>query len=209
MKKIIVFVIFITTISFSASIHDGIKAYEHKDYKTALNIFKELGDFNTFNEELAQYYLGKMYFKGIGVEKDYEESHRWYLLSALQGNKESQFFSGFMYNFGKNKDYKKAKIWYEKSALQGHAEAQYNLAELYYHGSWFGIEQSLKKAAEWYEKAAIQSHTNAQLQLGIMYSNGWGVRQDLKIAKEWYGKVCDSGNQVGCDNYKKLNEQGF
>lgn len=85
-----------------------------------------------------------MYFKGIGVEKDYEESHRWYLLSALQGNKESQFFSGFMYNFGKNKDYK-SKNLVRKICTSRAVEAQYNLAELYYHGSWFGIEQSLKK----------------------------------------------------------------
>ena len=41
-----------------------------------------------------------------------------------------------------------------------------------------------------------------------MYGNGEGVRQDYKKAKEWFGKACDNGSQVGCDEYKKLNEKG-
>ena len=42
-----------------------------------------------------------------------------------------------------------------------------------------------------------------------MYKNGYGVKQDKKIAKEWFGKACDGGFQVGCDNYKILNQQGY
>ena len=30
-----------------------------------------------------------------------------------------------------------------------------------------------------------------------------------KVAKKWYGEACDGGDQGGCDNYKKLNQQGY
>ena len=42
-----------------------------------------------------------------------------------------------------------------------------------------------------------------------MYLNGKGVKQDKKVAKKWYGESCDGGDQVGCDNYKLLNQQGY
>ena len=42
-----------------------------------------------------------------------------------------------------------------------------------------------------------------------MYDNGEGVRQDKKRAKEYFGKACDGGLQIGCDNYKILNQQGY
>ena len=48
-----------------------------------------------------------------------------------------------------------------------------------------------------------------QYNLGVFYANGEGVKQDYFKAKEWFGKACDGGVQLGCNNYKKLNEQGY
>jgi len=42
-----------------------------------------------------------------------------------------------------------------------------------------------------------------------MYLNGDGIRQNKSTAKEYFGKVCDLGDQDGCDFYKQLNEQGI
>lgn len=57
--------------------------------------------------------------------------------------------------------------------------------------------------------AAQQGDAEAQNSLGVMYAKGQGVRQDKRIAKEWFGKACDAGLQAGCENYRKLNEQGY
>lgn len=35
------------------------------------------------------------------------------------------------------------------------------------------------------------------------------VRQDKRQAKEWFGKACDNGHQAGCEEYRKLNEEGY
>ena len=45
--------------------------------------------------------------------------------------------------------------------------------------------------------------------LGFSYKYGQGVRQNFSTAKEYYGKACDLGLQLGCDDYRKLNEKGY
>ncbi|MDH3257453.1 MAG: sel1 repeat family protein, partial [Nitrospinota bacterium] len=45
----------------------------------------------------AQYNVGLMFFKGVGVEQDYEEAYRWFLKSAEQGASNSQGFLGILY----------------------------------------------------------------------------------------------------------------
>ena len=49
---------------------------------------------------------------------------------------------------------------------------------------------------------------NGCYNLGLLYHQGLGGRQDYKKAKELYAKVCDEGDQDGCNMYKKLNEEG-
>ena len=66
-----------------------------------------------------------------------------------------------------------------------------------------------KTAFTIFEDLAKKGDAKAQYNLGIMYDNGEGVRQDKKRAKEWFGKACDNGFQIGCDEYKKLNQQGY
>ena len=97
--------------------------------------------------------------------------------------------------------------WFTKAAGQGHADAQYELGVMYAQGH--GVRQDYQKAFEWYTKAANQGYTLAQNNLGVMYENGQGVRQNKSTAKRYYGQACDHGNQLGCDHYRRLNQQGY
>lgn len=72
-----------------------------------------------------------------------------------------------------------------------------------------GVQQNYVQAFTWYKKSAEQGFTKAQYNLGVMYANGDGIKQNPLKAKEWYKKSCDNGNQKGCNNYRKLNEQGY
>ncbi|MFV9616915.1 MAG: tetratricopeptide repeat protein, partial [Gammaproteobacteria bacterium] len=87
---------------------------------------------------------------------------------------------------------------------QGDAEAQNSLGIMY--GIGYGVRQDYKQAVKWYQKAAKQGSAKAQSNLGIVYLNGEGVKQNKATAKEWFGKACEDGNQIGCDNYQKLNK---
>ncbi|MGX8221503.1 tetratricopeptide repeat protein (plasmid) [Psychrobacter celer] len=130
---------------------------------------------------------------------------------ANEGSELAQRIMGDLYIDGNQvlnveKDLVKSFRWYEKAAKQGLVSAQNNIAYMYSEG--LGVRQDYNKAGEWYRKAASSNHGGAQIGLGIMYANGEGVRQDYKIAKEWFGKACDNGEQIGCNNYRILNEQG-
>ena len=64
MKKIILILGFFTTLLFSSSYEDGLKAYKNSDFKTALLIFEELA----LKDDLkAQSKLGFMYLYAKGV----------------------------------------------------------------------------------------------------------------------------------------------
>jgi TPR repeat protein len=43
--------------------------------------------------------------------------------------------------------------------------------------------------------------------LGFNYANGFGVRHNIQKAKELFGLACDYKNNLGCYNYKLINEQ--
>ena len=94
----------------------------------------------------------------------------------------------------------------QRAASQGDVDAQLQLGAMYYQGD--GVRQDYGKALEWFKKSANQDNAAAQAYIGIMYEFGQGVSKDKKTAKEWFGKSCDSGYQGGCDDYRKLNEQG-
>ncbi len=66
-----------------------------------------------------------------------------------------------------------------------------------------------QKAAKLFQKVCDGGVAGGCSNLGHLYYNGQGLRQDKSRAKEYYGKACDLGHQPGCDNYKKLNEQGY
>ncbi|MDO9794827.1 tetratricopeptide repeat protein, partial [Glaesserella parasuis] len=72
-----------------------------------------------------------------------------------------------------------------------------------------GVRQNYHQALKWFQKAAEQGNAQAQFNLGAMYYKGHGVRQDKSKAKYYSGLACDNGDQTGCDNYRKLSEQGY
>ena len=69
----------------------GIKALDSKDYATAYRELKAGADRG--NAE-AEFYLGVMYARGIGVEQDISEAMRLYQLSAAQGNAQAPVIEG-------------------------------------------------------------------------------------------------------------------
>ncbi len=103
----------------------------------------------------AQFELGFMYERGIGVPQDYKEAASWYRKAAEQGNASAQFYLGQMYDIGKSvpQDYQEAASWYRKSAEQGGTLAQLYLGFLYDHGQ--GVPVDMVQAYKWYSLAAV------------------------------------------------------
>ena len=143
-------------------------------------------------------------------KQDYARAYRLYLRAAKEGNTESQFRLGSLYNSGAGVPYSfrrgfggslslqlpdqtEAAKWYEMAAEGGHAEAAYYLGNLYAEGS-FRFKRDFRKAADWFRKAANLGHAGAMNNLGYLYDEGLGVKQDRKAAFAHYKKGAEAGH---------------
>ena len=72
----------------------------------------------------AQFDLGVLYAKGIGVPQDDGEAEKWYLKAAVQGHVGAQFNFGLMYYNGEGvpRDHEETAKWWRKAAEQGLAD---------------------------------------------------------------------------------------
>jgi TPR repeat protein len=158
---------------------EGVKAYAAKQYNLAMTRLKPLAE---RGDARAQSYLGNMYESGRGVERDYGEALRWFLMAAEQGDSYSESQLADLYDKGRGvaRDEKRAAEWYAKAADHNHTYSQACLATMYRDGR--GVARDDEKAAYWYGKAADQGYAWAQMNLGLLYINGKGVPQDTAKA---------------------------
>ena len=97
------------TPAFSADFQKGVTAYKSGDYATALREWTPVAE---QGDAFAQYNLGVMYDKGLGVPQDYKTAVKWYSLAAEQGLAAAQYNLGFMYYNGKGvpQNYRSARL---------------------------------------------------------------------------------------------------
>lgn len=101
----------------------------------------------------AQFCVGAMYFKGVGVEQNLSQSFQWIKKSAKQGYPPAESNLGSLYvkGIGIDSNNSAAYNWYLKAAKQNYALAQCALGNLYYEGK--GVEQDYIKALKWLQIA--------------------------------------------------------
>lgn len=99
-------------------------------YKSAIELWKDL-EYNGYYGS-ASTNLGWMYENGRGVEKDYKQAFKHYLLAAEKGCDVGQMNLAYSYRdgTGTEKDLDKAIYWYRKSAEQGNEIAKKELERL-------------------------------------------------------------------------------
>ncbi len=119
----------------------------------------------------AQYRLGRRYYEGNGVTKDYTKAVFWIRKAAEQGNKKAQFRLGHCYRNGDgvSENRTQAVYWFRKAAEKGHAGAQYRLGYCYHYGE--GVPKDLKQAVYWYRKAAEKGDLLAPYELKEINKN--------------------------------------
>ena len=106
-----------------ADFNDGVAAFVAGDLDKALSIFVPLAE--TSDHGYAQYFLGRMYADGRGVEKSPEEAAKWFRKAAEKGVKEAQFHLGGLYERGEGvpQDYEYAYAWYSVADKLGNSRA--------------------------------------------------------------------------------------
>ena len=162
-----------------------------QDYAEAVKRFRAAataGDIMTFSSSLfsqfvpaehvpglprAQYKLGEMYAKGLGVIQDHAEARRWYALAASRGDNDAM-----------------KRI----EDLEAPVRAYLNDGRIYIDG--IGVLQDYQKAYEAFKSAVELGSTSAQGLLGNMYRDGKHVRQSNVAAHMWYNIASANGDDT-------------
>ncbi|HJO74146.1 MAG TPA: hypothetical protein QGH84_02890 [Rhodospirillales bacterium] len=97
---------------------------------------------------------GLLFYKGIGVDKDFKKAAQWFKRAAKKKHSGAQYNLGIMSYLGQGvpQDYAQAALWFQKAGEQDHAAAQYNLGFLYYEGK--GVEKDDLQAFMWIDRSA-------------------------------------------------------
>ncbi len=116
--------------------------------------------------------------------KDYSTAASLYRLSALEGDTDSMYQLGVLFQMGRgvSKDHSKAVEWYKKAAEQGHVKAQFNLGAMYESG--WGTTPDYKMAYDYYRKAAAQGHDRAESKCNMLRDGGLLMLGNTNLPRE-------------------------
>jgi len=147
-------------------------------------------------DAIAQYELGAMYEKGLGLKQDDAAAAMWYRKAAEQGLACAEFNLSCMYAKGRgvHQDPAEEIKWNRKAAEHGLARAQYNLGVSYSQG--YSVAKDNAEAVKWFSKAANQNDAEAQYNLSVMYYNGNGVPRNYIEAYKWESVAASQGNEL-------------
>ncbi len=131
--------------------------------KRAVELLSELAE---SGHPEGQMEFGRLYFEGIGVDKDSERGFYWTLMAAQRDYPAAQSLLGSLYETGQGvgQNDKQSHIWYLKAAEHGELEAQYKAGRNFLEGK--GVEPDTEAALKWLFQAADKNHDLAQLAYG-------------------------------------------
>jgi TPR repeat protein len=85
---IVIFNVFVISQGYSASLQEGLNAFNQRDYKKAKEILEPLA---LQGHTKAQFTLAEMYSLGKGFEKDDKKEFSWLKMAAEGGHVDAQF----------------------------------------------------------------------------------------------------------------------
>lgn len=187
-RRFVLFFIFITSSLATFNLHageleQGFQAFSAGNYEKALRLWLPIAE---KDNDKAQYNLGLLYAKGLGVEKNLKTAFIWYKRAAANGNTDAMYNLGLMYDKGRviYRSTKDATKWWEKAAELGNAAAQFNIGVEYAYGRNLG--KNVDKAIMWWKKSAQQGNKNARAALYKTYTEGlFGIPVNKQEANRW------------------------
>lgn len=162
-KLIILFVLLLCPLSLFAKDSSYMHHYHNGEYTKAVAGLSASAD---KGDKKSLFYLGKMYFNGLGVVKNQQQG-----LAMINKSANAKFVPAelFLANYylGPKDNPKKALYWYEKAAEHGDRKAQLTTATAYYYGHAGIIDKS--KAKKYFLQPAFDGNAFAQYHVGLLY----------------------------------------
>ncbi|MEI7841500.1 MAG: hypothetical protein WCI39_00590 [Gallionellaceae bacterium] len=176
------------------------------------------GDFSAMFSEMsalaekdypqAQYRLGWLYERGLGVVQDHVKAREWYAKAIANGDGDAIARTGVLYELGLGveKDYGKAADYYQQAIRANSAAGYVHMGYLYETGK--GLTRDRVKAAEHYQRGVDMGSHLAEARLGFLYQSGRGVAQDEVKAVKLYQQAVDHGQPLAMTRLGQMYNLG-
>lgn len=140
--------------------------------------------------------LGEVYYRGIGIHRDFKQAFRFYRKAADLGNASALRRLGSCYEqgCGTAKDIEAALVCYEDASDKGDALATMKLGDFYMDGMNPLVTKDINRAANYYFTALQQakysrdmwSAPDVYLRVANCLLNGIGIKKDVETAYDFY-----------------------
>ncbi len=173
-----------------------------KDEKRAFAIFYDLA--HKYADPHAAFKLSLAYEKGIGCEKDVEQSQRWLDFAATNGVAPAQLKKGLSLL---ETDPKQGASFVKQAAENEHFRwAKYQLALLYANGT--GVSKNDTQAFQLMQQVAQRGLPQAAWQLAQWYEEGVGTESNLEQAFYWTQQAAQKGSAEAQQHLAEMYRNG-
>jgi hypothetical protein len=154
----------------------------------------------------AESFLAKVYFQGLGVDRDGREARRLALAAAAEGDAESMRMLGniFRYGQGIEADPQEAADWWRRGA-----EAGDSFSMMFYGNSLLRgdlVEPDRRAGIDWLRRAGEAENWWAMRDLARIYEEGYfGIARDASEAKRFRRLLAARGDS---ESQGRLMAQG-
>lgn len=143
-----------------------------RNYAEALKWFSRAAE---QNDAEAQYYMGKMYYGGLGVPKDWAEAYKWFDIAE---------YNRYIYTRDEYGTYTAMAMNMEKAHyVDLAAQAKHKLESEIPKDQ---LEVARRDIGQWYAMKAENGDPDAQVWLAKQYHDGGYFPQDFVKAYQWY-----------------------
>jgi uncharacterized protein len=180
---------------------EALAAARSGDFARAFEIWQPMAE---GGDALAQYNLGVLHERGLGVPQDESQAMWWYLKSAAQGYAWAAYNLAGQFRDGRGvprPEPAEAARWYREAAEGGVPDAAWVLAR---------SEQDPAMTRRWLEQAARGGHAEAQLAFAERLLAEGG--DDATVRREallWAEKAHAAGNRASCALRARAMAEGW
>lgn len=176
------------------------EAFDGKDYNKVYQIGLRLPD-----DADAQYMMGQLYEKGLGVIKNLDEAMKLYSKASVQHHPAAMTAFGYI-AAAEYKDYSQAYMLFQEAADRGNSDAMVYLSSLYDKGD--GVEKDTMESMKWLFKAADAGNSLAMGVVAMYYLNGYIVSEDPAEAMKWLLKAAEQNDSEAMRQIAYLYDEG-
>jgi TPR repeat protein len=136
-------------------------------------------------EPVACANLALIYYRGIGLPIDYDESAKWLKIGIEQNSASSFELMAWILVYGSkniSKNPTLASQYFERAISLGNIPALNGLGYLYREG--LGVTKNVTKSKDLFEQAIKANNSDALVNLAVIYVDGLGENKNLEKAEQ-------------------------